>query len=114
MKRLILNINSRGTVLSVNNGAPKALFGFNPSDVIGRPIAAFVNVFGQWRRQFGGEESLLALLANRASDKGETAWRVGVHLPVADADIGTTQQVCTSASNWATLRKLRKLPWMAY
>ena len=87
-KRLLLRINSAGTVLSASAGAPKALFGFAPAAVVGRPLAAFVNVFGQWRRKFGEDESLLMLLATHAQERSEASWRVTVRPPVADADIG--------------------------
>jgi hypothetical protein len=77
-------------------GAPKPLYGFEPSELIGRPLAAAVDVFGQWIHQFGDDETLLALLAQQCIDGAAcgndqaagSSWRVGVHLPVkSDADI---------------------------
>lgn len=96
-------------------GAPKALYGFEPAELVGRPLAAAVNVFGLWRRQFGEDGSLLALLAAQAmeqqaggvssssgSSTGNVAgsrqalgvgvgagasWRMAVHLPVKDSEI---------------------------
>jgi hypothetical protein len=79
-------------------GTPKALYGFEPSQLVGRPLATAVDVFGQWRHQFNEDGSLLTLLAARAMDepsgqgsgsKGTVAgpsWRVGVHLPVKNDD----------------------------
>jgi hypothetical protein len=74
-------------------GAPKALYGFEPTELVGQPLAAVVDVFGRWRHQFGEDDSLLALLAAQAMDDaadaginagkaGCASWRVGVHLPV--------------------------------
>jgi hypothetical protein len=85
-------------------GSSKALYGFDPSDVIGRPLASIVDVFGLWRRQFTEDQSLLGLLTHQAaantsagidaeagglmsadddySSGGGCCWRVGVHLPV--------------------------------
>jgi hypothetical protein len=80
-------------------GAPKALYGFEPRELVGKPLAAAVDVFGLWRHQFKEDGSLLALLAAQAMDeaagggssKGTASgatWRVGVHLPVKnEADI---------------------------
>jgi hypothetical protein len=88
-----------GSVLVLAAGAPKALYGFEPCELVGKPLAATVDVFGLWRHQFDEDGSLLALLAAQAME--ETAgsssskssvfgisWRVGVHLPVkTDAEI---------------------------
>lgn len=84
----------------VHAGVPKRLFNFNPADVIGRPVASIVDVFGYWRNQFGSDASLYTLLAvksmqdalpatNNSSHRAiGTSWRVGVHIPVKrDEDI---------------------------
>lgn len=87
-------------MLVVAAGAPKALYGFEPSELIGRPLAATIDVFGRWRHQFGGDESLLGVLAAQALEEAQgdslgaggkasaagCAWRVGVHLPVKSDD----------------------------
>jgi hypothetical protein len=87
-------------------GASKALYGFEPANIIGQPLAAVVDVFGLWRRQFTEDQSLLGLLAHQAAadmsagidaegtgfisadgaaegGAGSCCWRVGVHLPMA-------------------------------
>eukprot|EP00879_Flechtneria_rotunda_P013062 GHRR01013642.1.p1 GENE.GHRR01013642.1~~GHRR01013642.1.p1 ORF type:complete len:1083 (+),score=308.01 GHRR01013642.1:2122-5370(+) len=100
-QRLLLTVNHRGTVLDVNQGALRSMYGFTPSDLIGRPLAAVVDVFGLWRHEYQEDSSLLALLATQAMNesggcaggKGEhrgyangSSWRVGVHLPVKTDD----------------------------
>jgi hypothetical protein len=78
-------------------GTPKALYGFDPSQLVGRPLAAAVDVFGHWRHQFAEDGSLLTLLAARVMDQAPgqgsgsgvvvgPSWRVGVHLPVKNDD----------------------------
>lgn len=107
-QRLLLTLNHAGTVLSARDATPRALFGFSPGELVGRPLAAVVDVFGLWRRQHGEDGSLLALLAETAASGGGVGapvegsgavgastlaqsghtWRVGVHLPVPqDGDI---------------------------
>jgi hypothetical protein len=78
------------------------MYEFEPSQLVGGPLAAAVDEFGHWRHQLGEDDSLLALLAAQALEEaqgeglgaggkataGGCAWRVGVHLPVkSDADI---------------------------
>lgn len=74
-------------------GVPKTLFGFNASDLVGRPLAAILDVFGLWRHKHGEDSSLLMLLASQALKRtsvgaadsghaGTASWRVGVHQPV--------------------------------
>lgn len=79
---------------------PKALYGFEPSQLLGRPLAAALDVFGHWRHHFGEDGSLLALLAEHSMDEESVqgsgsggrssavgpSWRVGVHLPVKSDD----------------------------
>lgn len=103
-KCMLLRINQHGTVLSVDAASPKALFGFSPTDLVGRPLAAFVDVFGSWRRQFGEDASLLMMLGVHAQQKGESAWRVGVTQPVADADIG--KEVRAAWRSWCQVEEL--------
>uniref|UniRef100_A0A383VUJ6 PAS domain-containing protein n=1 Tax=Tetradesmus obliquus TaxID=3088 RepID=A0A383VUJ6_TETOB len=94
-RRLLLSVNHKGTILQVNAGAPKALYGFEPSELVGKPLAATVDIFGVWRHRFEEDGSLLALLAAQAmeetgagssgrSNAGSASWRVGVHLPKRD------------------------------
>lgn len=48
---IILTVDQRGTVLQTSP-SPKNLFGFDPqSELIGRPLAAFINVFEEFRMQ---------------------------------------------------------------
>lgn len=79
-------------------GVPVSLFGFEGSELIGRPLAAIVDIFGIWRHKFTEDSSLLAMLAFQAMEgnsNGTSAcktagsshisglsWRVGVHKPV--------------------------------
>ncbi|WIA34679.1 hypothetical protein OEZ86_012993 [Tetradesmus obliquus] len=99
-RRLLLSINHKGTILQVNKDTPKALYGFEPSQLLGRPLAAALDVFGHWRHHFGEDGSLLALLAEHSMDEESVqgsgsggrssavgpSWRVGVHLPVKSDD----------------------------
>lgn len=44
-----LTVDQRGVVLAASN-SPKTMFGFNPqADLIGQPLAAFINVFEDFR-----------------------------------------------------------------
>jgi hypothetical protein len=54
-------------------------------DMVGRPVRAFVNVFGEWSRMHGEDASLLTALGLRALDGADEAWRVGV-LAQGDGD----------------------------
>lgn len=78
-------------------GLPESLFGINSSDLVGKPLAAFIDIFGQWRLKYGEDSSLLSMLAFYAlhdadhqggisleTDSMGRAWRVGVHLPLQD------------------------------
>ena len=49
-QRLLLSINQQGEVLSIDCCSPNtSLFGFAPESLIGRPLAAFINVFSEVR-----------------------------------------------------------------
>ncbi|KAF8055488.1 tmcC [Scenedesmus sp. PABB004] len=85
--RLELSLNHRGVVLGVNAGAARGVFGFSPAELVGRPLPAFVNVFGQWRTKFGEDESLLVMLGMRAEQGQSVVLRVGVHCPLSDAEL---------------------------
>lgn len=93
-------------------GATKRLYGFDPSDIVGRPLASVIDAFGYWRHQFGEDQSLLTLLALQAMQSGKgdmhgshqvagASWRVGVHMPVkADGDISAhAAQVAAEGRN---------------
>jgi hypothetical protein len=86
-QRLKLQLNHKGIVLSVNPGASKSVFGFNPQDLVGRPLAAFVNLFSQWRGKFGEDESLLVMLGMRAEQGLNVTYRCGVHNPFSDEEL---------------------------
>jgi hypothetical protein len=86
-QRLELQLNHKGIVLSVNPGASKSVFGFNPQDLVGRPLAAFVNLFSQWRGKFGEDESLLVMLGMRAEQGLDVIYRCGVHNPFSDEEL---------------------------
>jgi hypothetical protein len=86
-QRLELQLNHKGIVLSVNPGASKAVFGFNPQELVGRPLAAFVNLFSQWQGKFGEDESLLVMLGMRAEQGLDVIYRCGVHTPFSDEEL---------------------------
>jgi hypothetical protein len=74
-------------------GVPKALFGFDASQLVGRPLSSVIDVFTDWKAGCGEELSLLELLVQQlvtASDapggkgRGCSSWRVGVHRPTTD------------------------------
>jgi hypothetical protein len=54
-------------------------------DMVGRPVRAYVNVFGEWARMHGEDASLLTALGLRALEGADEAWRVGV-LAQGDGD----------------------------
>lgn len=86
-QRLELSLNHRGVVLAVNAGASKALFGLQPSELVGLRLSAFVNLFGAWRARFGEEDSLLASLALRCEQGQDVVLRCGLHNPFSEAEI---------------------------
>lgn len=63
-RRLVLTLDHNGMVLSVNNAAPKTLFGFSPLDAVGSSLSTFVNVFDEWQQKGKNLADLLSLLAN--------------------------------------------------
>lgn len=92
-QRLELQLNHRGVVLAVNPGASKAMFGFAPQELVGRRLAAFVNLFGQWRGKFGEDESLLVMLGMRAEQGQDVVYRWG---DVAWCCFGSLLPTCLS------------------
>jgi len=80
-QRMVLSMGADGRVVAVNRGATKSLFGFNPRELIGKPVRTCVNVFGDWAKKFGEEGSLLTALGVRALEGADESWRVGVVLP---------------------------------
>jgi hypothetical protein len=96
-QRLKLQLNHKGIVLSVNPGASKSVFGFHPQDLVGRPLAAFVNLFSQWRGKFGEDESLLVMLGMRAEQGLDVIYRCGVHSPFNDAELAHGAGASTAA-----------------
>lgn len=56
-QRVSLTVDQRGVVLAAS-ASPKSLFGFDPSaDLVGQPLAAFINMFEDFRAQ---QQQLLA------------------------------------------------------
>jgi hypothetical protein len=84
-QRLVLTLGAGGTITAVNAGATKALFGFKPQDLVGKPARSLVNVLADCSARFGDDARLLAALGIRALEGTEEAWRVGVTLPSAPA-----------------------------
>jgi hypothetical protein len=115
-QRLELQLNHKGIVLAVNPGASKAVFGFNPQELVGRPLAAFVNLFSQWRGKFGEDESLLVMLGMRAEQGLDVVYRCGVHTPFSDDELargagGTAAGGTTAGSTMGgTLGTLGSVP----
>jgi hypothetical protein len=103
-------------VLPCAVGTPKALYGFEPSQLVGRPLSAALDVFGHWRHHFGEDGSLLTLLAEHtmndavqgggsSSTAAGPSWRVGVHLPVKnDADIAAHAAVMAADTHFTQVR----------
>lgn len=87
----MLTINHKGVVLSANPGASKLLFGINPSDLVGQHLSSFINVFQQWKKKFGEDDSLLMLLGMQAQDRNDTTFRAGIHPPENSHAEHTTQ-----------------------
>jgi hypothetical protein len=91
-QRMILQLNHKGVVLSVNHHAPKSMFGFPPSCLVGRPLATFINIFKEWREKFGEDESLLVLLGLRSGSNQDVVLRVGICNPMSDEEIVQAQR----------------------
>eukprot|EP00775_Hariotina_reticulata_P009112 gene9112-9281_t len=115
-QRLELQLNHKGVVLSVNEHASKAIFGFEPACLLGRPLAAFINLFDAWRQKFGEDESLLVMLGLRAEQNLDVVLNVGIHNPMTDSELvsqraasnaGTTNEFARSTL-LATLQQRRK------
>lgn len=83
-QRLELALNHRGTVLSLNPGASKAVFDVEPSELVGKPLSSFINVFGQWKAKYGSEEGLLTKLALRVEQSHDVVVRCGLHNPFSE------------------------------
>lgn len=71
-------------MLATNPGATKSVFGIEPSELVGKPLASFVNLFGQWRAKYGSEENLLTMLALRVEQNHEVVVRCGLHTPFTE------------------------------
>jgi hypothetical protein len=94
-QRLELTLNHKGCVLGVNEGANRSIFGVDPADLLGRSVASFINVFGQWRAKFGSEDGLLTMLAMQVMQNHEVTVRVGLHTPFSDAEITQRYGTCS-------------------
>jgi hypothetical protein len=90
--RMLLGINHRGNIVSVNAGASRSLFSFEGQQLVGQPLSSAIDIFTDWKQGHGEELSLLELLVGQlmASDPAATkvttvcaSWRVGVHRPAA-------------------------------
>eukprot|EP00883_Tetradesmus_obliquus_P002715 jgi/Sobl393_1/12921/SZX78204.1 len=102
-QRLELQLNHRGVVLAVNPGTSKAMFGFAPQELVGRRLAAFVNLFGQWRGKFGEDESLLVMLGMRAEQGQDVVYRCGVHTPFSDEELARGAGASAAGANGSTI-----------
>ena len=91
-KRLVITVNRRGNVLTVNPGASKSLFGFNPTELVGRSLSSFLNSFDQWKAKYGEDASLLLLLCKMAGDLCDDSWRVGIRNPKKDQEEAARKQ----------------------
>lgn len=107
-QRLQLQLNHKGLVLSVNENASKAVFGFNPSELVGRPLAAFVNVFSQWKQKYGEDESLLVMLGVRAEQNCDVIYRVGVCNPYSEDELAKGEGVSVSGAAASTFGEQAK------
>jgi hypothetical protein len=88
----VITVNRKGQVLTVNTGASKSLFGFNPTELVGRPLSSFVNVFSQWKAKYGEDASLLLLLCKKAGEQCDDSWRVGIRNPKKDDEEAARSQ----------------------
>lgn len=82
-------------------GVPKSLFGFDGTQLVGRPLSSVIDIFKDCKKAGAGDElSLLELLVAQmlastdpaASTSPGTAcasWRVGVHQPSTDGNSTT-------------------------
>lgn len=116
-QRVSFIVDQQGKVLSVSGTCATQLFGFDGNDLIGRPLAAFVNVFEEYRVNGGketelgtgiaslnnpmngtskgsgsadkGDAALLSILAQAAQAGLCSSYRVGVRtVPITDDQIG--------------------------
>lgn len=106
-QRIEVQINHQGVVLELNQGSNKDVFAFPPEELIGRPLASFINVFTQWRHKFGEDDSLLALLGLRSEQGLDVIYRVGVHSPYTDQELADSELEAASMSG-ATVEKAKE------
>jgi hypothetical protein len=59
-----------------------------PSELVGKPLSSFINVFGQWKAKYGSEEGLLTKLALRVEQSHEVVVRCGLHNPFSEVREG--------------------------
>ncbi len=74
-RRLVLQLDAQGTVLNVNEGATKALFGFNPSSLVGKRLAEILDVFEQWAAKYGEDMGLVRMLVAQGQ---VSVWNEGI------------------------------------
>jgi hypothetical protein len=88
-QRLVLTVGESGTVLAVNAGASRALFGFLPQTLVGQRLSSFINVFREYARAHGSDDTgLLTALGVRALEgAADDAWRVGITAPGASEKV---------------------------
>ncbi|KAI8474715.1 MAG: hypothetical protein J3K34DRAFT_518018 [Monoraphidium minutum] len=113
-QRLVLGVGESGAVLSVNPGAAKALFGFQPQMLVGRHLSSFLTVFRDYKAQAGGRDNgvgLLTALGMRALEGAtDDAWRVGVAVPKDGKDGATASEAASSALAVALQQRNRERP----
>ena len=84
--------NSALALVVVLAGVPQSLFGFDAHQLVGQPVSQCVDIFSEWKQGHGEELSLLEMLVTQVmatssqskTGSGCSAWRVGVHRPVAE------------------------------
>jgi len=105
-QRLVLGVGESGSVVAVNPGAAKSLFGFQPQSLVGCRLSAFVSVFRECQKQSGDDTGLLTALGLRALEGAtDETWRVGVTLPNAAS---SAAGAATAASGYALSTALQQ------
>ncbi len=54
-------------MLGASTGTPKSLYGFVPSELVGKPLESFIDVFAEWQAAEGNTRRLLTLMGKQVS-----------------------------------------------